>query len=83
MLKVLCIFLIINWIFKSHYCRIKLNSPPGYDEPYEGWTNLIPDDPRLKYLVDPSFMFPINLTTYTEEDLKIICNRNYKRTPFN
>ena len=71
-----------NWIFKSHYCRLKLNSPPGYDEPYEGWRNLIPDDKRLKYLFDPSFMLPINLTTYTEEDLKTLCDREYKRTPF-
>ena len=71
-----------NWIFKSHYCRLKLNSPPDYDEPYEGWRNLIPDDKRLKYLFDPSFMLPINLTTYTEEDLKTLCDREYNRTPF-
>ena len=37
-----------NWIFKSHYCRTKINSPPGDDEPYEGWRNLKPNDPRLK-----------------------------------
>lgn len=44
-----------NWIFKSHYCREKINSPSGYDEPYQGWKQLIPDDERLKYLIDPSF----------------------------
>ena len=71
-----------NWIFKSHYCRVKINSPPGHDEPYEGWRNLIPDNPRLKYLIDPSFMYPLNLTTYTEKDLKRLCDRKYKRTPF-
>jgi hypothetical protein len=71
-----------NWIFKSHYCRIKINSPPGYDEPYEGWRFLIPNDPRLKYLIDPSFMYPLNLTTYKEKDLEKLCNRKYRRTPF-
>ena len=71
-----------NWIFKSHYCRAKINSFLGYDEPYEGWRHLIPDDSRLKYLLDPSFMYPLNLTTYTKEDLKNMCYRKYRRTPF-
>ena len=71
-----------NWIFRSHYCREKINSSPGYDEPYEGWKDLIPDDQRLKFLIDPSFMYPLNLTTYTEEDLEKMCDRKYKRTPF-
>ena len=71
-----------NYIFKSHYCREKIASPPGYDEPYEGWKDLIPNDQRLKYLIDPSFMFPLNLTTYTEKDLEEMCDRKYRRTPF-
>ena len=71
-----------NWIFRSHYCREKINSLRGYDEPYEGWKHLIPKDPGLKYLIDPSFMYPINLTTYTKKDLKSLCNRKYRRTPF-
>ena len=71
-----------NWIFKSHYCRTKIKSPPGYDEPYEGWRNLVPNDPRLKYLIDPSFMYPLNLTTYKKEDLERMCDRKYRRTPF-
>ena len=45
-----------NWIFMSHYCRIKLRRPPGDDEPYEGWSHL---NSRLKYLIDPSFMYPL------------------------
>ena len=73
-----------NWIFKSHYCRKKINSRQGqgYDEPYEGWRHLIPDDERLKYIIDPSFMYPLNLTNYTEKDLETLCNRKYRRTPF-
>jgi len=72
-----------NWIFRSHYCRAKLNSyPGGYDEPYEGWRHLIPDDKRLKYLMDPSFMYPLNETTYTEKDLERMCFRKFNRTPF-
>ena len=72
-----------NWLFKSHYCREKINSPiVGKDEPYEGWKHLIPDDPRLKYLVDRSFMFPLNQTSYTEKDLENMCNIKYNRTPF-
>ncbi len=75
-----------NWIFRNHYCRIKISSlpgtPGGYDEPYEGWKHLIPNDKRLKYLFDRSFMYPINLTTFTKKDLKKICNRIFNRTPF-
>ena len=76
------LYLTNNWIFKSHYCRIKVNSPPGEDEPYEGWKHLIPDDPSLKYIIDPSFEYPINLTTYTEKDLENMCDRKYNRKPF-
>ena len=72
-----------NWIFKSHYCRKKIyTSSEGYDEPYEGWKHLIPDDERLKYLIDRSFMYPLNQTTYTEKDLETMCNETYNRTPF-
>jgi len=72
-----------NWIFYSHYCRYKINSIiRSYDEPYEGWKHLIPDDERLKYLVDRSFMFPLNETTYTEKDLETMCTYRYNRTPF-
>ena len=72
-----------NWIFKSQFCREKIGSlNGGYDEHYEGWKHLIPDDERVKYLVDPSFMYPLNQTTYTEKDLKTLCKKNYKRTPF-
>ena len=71
-----------NWIFKSHYCREKIGSNEGYDEPYEGWKHLIPDDERLKYLIDPSFIYPLNQTTYTEKDLETMCNKTYRRTPF-
>ena len=72
-----------DWIFRSHYCRAKVNSKPGgYDEPYEGWKHLIPDDKRLKYLIDPSFMYPLNETSYTEKDLETMCPEKFKRTPF-
>ena len=71
-----------NWIFKSHYCREKINSPRGHDERYEGWKDLIPDDERLKYLIDRSYMYNISQTNYTEKDLKFLCHRKYNRTPF-
>jgi hypothetical protein len=32
----------------------------GTNETYYYWTDLIPDDERLKYLIDPSFEFPLN-----------------------
>lgn len=54
----------------------------GIDEPYEGWRHLIPDDSRLRYLIDPSFMYPLNLTTYTQKDLVKMCDRKYRRIPF-
>ena len=70
-----------NWIFKSHYCRETFKNY-GYDEQYEGWKNLIPDDKRLKYLFDRSFEFSLNQTTYTEKDLESLCDKTYNRTPF-
>ena len=70
-----------NWIFRSHYCRETFKSS-GNDEPYKGWKDLIPDDKRLKFLIDRSFSFPLNQTTYTEKDLDLLCNNTYNRTPF-
>ena len=73
-----------NWIFKTHYCRKRLGSKMlfGYEEPYEGWKHLIPDDERLKYLIDPSFMYSINETTFNEKDLETMCKIKYNRTSF-
>lgn len=71
-----------DWIFKSHYCRMKIKSGPGYDESNTNWTELIPNDPRLTFLVDPSFEYPLNLTSYKKEDLENLCDRKYRRTPF-
>ena len=64
-----------NWIFKSHYCRESFNENHGHDEDYEEWQNLIPDDKRLKYLIDRNFIYPLNQTTYTEKDLKTLCKK--------
>ena len=71
-----------NWIFKSHYCREKIDHEGGYDEPYEGWKDLIPDDKRLKYLIDRSYMYNISQTNYTKKDLENLCDRKFNRTPF-
>ena len=70
-----------NWIFKSHYCRETFKRK-GYDEHFEGWKQLIPNDDRLKYLIDRSFMYNINQTTFNEKDLETLCNKKYNRTPF-
>ena len=70
-----------NWIFKSHYCRETFKDK-GYDEPYEGWKNLLPDDDRVKYLIDRSYIYNINQTTYTEKIIETLCNIKYNRTPF-
>ena len=70
-----------NWIFKSHYCREKIDHEGGYDEPYEGWKDLIPDDKRLKYLIDRSYMYNISQTNYTKKDLENLCDRKFNRTP--
>jgi beta-1,4-mannosyl-glycoprotein beta-1,4-N-acetylglucosaminyltransferase len=71
-----------NWIFKSHYCREKIKSPRGNDETYEGWQDLIPDDERLKYLIDRSYKYNLNETNFTISDLETLCNKTYNRTPF-
>ena len=71
-----------NLIFKSHYCRQRIDSIPGHEELYEGWKHLIPDDQRLKFLIDRSFEYPLELTNYTEKDLETMCERKFNRTPF-
>ena len=70
-----------DWIFKSHYCRDKINSPPGHDEDNSNWREYVPDDPRLRFLVDPSFEYDISKTSYKPEDLKGLCKINYNRKP--
>ena len=75
-------YITYNWIFKSHYCREKINSPPGYDEADTDWYDLIPDHKKLRFLIDPSFEYDISKTTYTRKDLATLCNAKYRRTPF-
>ena len=70
-----------DYIFRLHYCREHFNVYPGhtYDvtEPYTyDIHQYIPDDRRLDYLFDPSFEYPLNLTSYNESSLKTICNGN-------
>ena len=69
-----------NYIFKNHYCRVTVHGQEdGEDQPFGNLEELIPDDKRLKFLYDPSFEFPLNLTTYKEEDLPKLCRRKYRR----
>ena len=76
-------FITNNWLFKSHYCRERIKFfIYGTDEPYYDWRDLIPDDERLKYLIDPSFEFPLNQTNYTGKDLETLCHKKYNRKPF-
>lgn len=76
-------FITNDWIFRSHYCREKINSGRGIDENITDWSELIPNDPRLNYLIDPSFEYPLNMTSYKKEDLENMCDQKYKRTPLN
>ncbi|EAX90941.1 N-acetylglucosaminyltransferase, putative [Trichomonas vaginalis G3] len=73
-----------NFIFKQNYCRTNVwGRREG--EMYAHLRYLIPKDPRLKYLLDPSFRLDINRTNYTEQDLTTLCNFSkykYRRKPF-
>ena len=74
-----------NFIFKSQYCRIKINSEKKnhYDKNITDYSQYLPtDDKRLQFLVDKSFTYNIKETTYTENDLKTLCPVEYDRTPF-
>ena len=71
-----------DYIFKSHYCREKIKSPIGSDEKNTDWSELIPNDERLRYLYDPSFEYDITKTSYKPEDLPKLCSVNYSRKPF-
>ena len=37
---------------------------------------------KVEKKIDPSYEYPLNLTDYTEKDLNKMCNRQYRRTPF-
>ena len=68
-------------IFRLHYCREHFLVYPGhtYDvtEPYTYDVNqFIPDDRRLDYLIDPSYEYPLNLTSYNKSSLETLCNGN-------
>ena len=71
-----------DFIFKSHYCREKIHSPLGKDDEYTDWSDLIPNDSRLRYLYDPTYEYDITLTSYKAEDLPKLCNVTYSRVPF-
>jgi beta-1,4-mannosyl-glycoprotein beta-1,4-N-acetylglucosaminyltransferase len=72
-----------DWIFKSHYCREKINSGVVVeDEKDTNWSELIPNDERLRFLYDPSYHYDLNLTSYTEKDLENLCQFKFRRTPF-
>lgn len=64
-----------SYIFRQHYCRrsfcMNYNSVPT--SLFEG-EEIIPDDPRLNYLIDKNFMFDITQTIYSEKDLDTLCN---------
>ena len=68
-----------DWVFKSHFCRIKINNPYGNDEIETDWSELIPDDPRYRYLWDPSYEYDITKTNYTKDDLKTLCTQSFRR----
>ena len=54
----------------------------GTKEPYNYWTDLIPDDERLKYLIDPNFEYPLNQTNYTKKYLEALCYKKSNRKQF-
>ena len=71
-----------DFIFKSHYCRDKINSGPNhYDLNITDYYNYLPDDPRLRFLYDRSFEYDIKRTKYTHDDLKTLCQREFDRRP--
>ena len=68
-----------DWLFKSHFCRMNVNNPNGHDEPETDWSQLIPNDPRFRFLWDPAYEFDITKTNYTKEDLKTLCKQKFRR----
>ena len=64
-----------SFIFRMHYCRHGLLWPSAHppDEAFVG-EDLVPNDERLKFLIDPNFMLDISRTIFTEKDLPTLCN---------
>lgn len=72
-----------DWVFKSHDLHQKVNSPNGRDLSITNWRDLIPDDPRFYDLVDPRYEYPLNYTSYTQDNLATLCgNKVFNRDPF-
>ena len=73
-----------DYIFKSHYCRDKINSNPftHYDENRTDLLEMLPIDERLRHLYDKSYEYNIRETSYHQEDLKTLCKKEFDRTPF-
>ena len=76
-------FINFDFIFMSHYCRIKIGSPEvaGYEEDLGDIWELIPNHEKLRYLHDPSYEYDITKTNYTKEDLKTLCKYKFIREP--
>ena len=71
-----------DWIFKSHYCRFTVNAKEkkGIDEPDTDYSELIPNDERVRFLYDPSYEYNISLTSYTQNDLLTLCEKQWRRS---
>lgn len=65
----------LSYAFYSHYCKVQI--PWGrklIPTPYFKDEQLLPDDLRLRHLIDNSFHLDINKTIYKESDLATLCN---------
>ena len=67
-----------SFIFRMHYCRQQIVSQKIQKRNH--WFDnekLIPDDPRLNYLIDQDFKMNINQTIYNESILTQLCTKRY------
>jgi len=65
-----------SYIFKRHYCRIVFHTNLTLKKTNHNldFSQLIPNDPRMKYLIDENFRLDISKTIYKESDLPTLCN---------
>ncbi|EAY23291.1 hypothetical protein TVAG_185990 [Trichomonas vaginalis G3] len=70
-----------NFIFKQNYCRTNIWGK-RFEENFSNLRYLVPKHPKLRYLLDPTFMLDPNRTTYREFEYLSLCSGdNYNRNP--
>ena len=66
-----------SYIFKRHYCRLVFHTSRGLRRQSVSAQILVPNDPRINFLIDQNYRLDITKTIYNESDLPKLCQDSY------